>query len=286
MKLVKDLLPAEYTSTLSKFESGTVEEIHLRIGRRPQVLVDGQEKILLERIVSENDLRRLLEASTAASLHTAAASLAEGYLDYRGLRIGVCGTGVTREGQLSGFRSFSSAAIRIPSERPGICKEVLREIGAGSFRSCLILAPPGGGKTTALRELIRGLSGQGLRVGVVDERNELAAMDGAAPQFDLGEHSDVLTGVAKAPGTRILLRGMNPQVIAMDEIGREEDVLAVEQAAGCGVELLASVHASCREELQRRALYRRLLESGIFRWLVTISGSGGARCYTVTREAP
>jgi stage III sporulation protein AA len=284
-EIARKLLPLDCADALQDFKPEEVEEIRLRSGRMPSVLVDGLEQSFGQKTIDQEDLRRLLEAATAASLHAAAPSLAEGYLNYRGLRIGVCGTAIIRDRQVCGFHSFSSVAIRIPAEHQGICREVLREISCGGFRSSLILSPPGGGKTTALRALIRGLSEQGLRVGVVDERNELAAKDGAMPQFDLGDHSDVLTGLSKAAGTRMLLRAMNPQVIAMDEIGREEDLAAVEQAAGCGVELLASVHAADRGDLARRAMYRRLLDSGIFRWLVTIRGSGMNRRYTVTKEA-
>lgn len=123
-------------------------------------------------------------------------------------------------------------------------------------------------------------------MAVVDERNELAAADGGEAQFDLGAHTDVLTGAPKAEGALMLLRAMNPQIIAMDEITRPEDTEAIAQAAGCGAGILASAHASCLDELHRRPLYRRLLGQGIFQNLVVISGTGNARRYTAERLEP
>lgn len=79
----------------------------------------------------------------------------------------------------------------------------------------------------------------------------------------------------------LLLRGMNPQVLAVDEITDPADIRALILAAGCGVTILATAHGTGREDLSRRPLYRELLSAGIFRRLVTISGRGGARRYEV-----
>ena len=144
-----------------------------------------------------------------------------------------------------------------------------------------MLSPPGGGKTTALRELIRLLSDSGLRCAVADERNELAASDMGQAQFDLGTHSDVLTGVNKAQAAIMLLRGMNPQIVAMDEITRREDAEAIRELYGCGVGLLASAHAVSPEDMRCRSLYRELLDGEIFARLLIISSRDGRRSYEV-----
>ena len=152
-------------------------------------------------------------------------------------------------------------------------------------QSTLLLSPPGGGKTTLLRDLIRAVSdgegGPALRVGVADERGELAAMYQGEPQFSIGRQTDVLDGCPKGPALLMLLRGMNPQVLAADEITAPEDAAALEMAANCGVSLLCTAHAGSLEELKARPLYRRLLDEGLFRRLVIIERAGRERRYPV-----
>ena len=156
--------------------------------------------------------------------------------------------------------------------------------GAEGFLSTLLLAPPGAGKTTLLRDMICALSDGGetrpaCRMGVVDERGELAAMYRGVPQLEVGAHTDVLDGCPKALGITMLLRAANPQIIAVDEITAEEDLRAMLAAANCGVKLLATIHAADREELVRKPLFARLLETQVFQRLVTITVEGGRRIY-------
>lgn len=277
------MLPQELKAEAQALSAETVEEIRLRLGRRPTALIGGSEYELSRTAVTEGHIQRVLERATGASIHSVAHAMAEGYISYRGLRIGLCGTAVMRGREMTGYQYFSSLNIRIPRECRGSCDGLMGEIYRGGFENTLLISRPGGGKTTALREIVRQISDRGTRVGVVDERNELSATDEARAQFDLGRCSDVLIGVAKAEGAMMLLRGMNPQVIAMDEITREQDIEAIGQVYGCGVGLLASAHARNTDELTRRPLYRELLALRAFRYIITITGTGRERKYAVER---
>jgi len=276
-KEAAELLPEKLSAVLRRVPQA--EELRLRLGKPPGIVSGGRELCLSAEPVSRSDLYRILEKATGASLHAAANSLRAGFVSYRGLRIGICGEAVYNGGQLSGFRNLSSLAIRITHACPPDCGALIDKLLRPQPESVLICAPPGVGKTSFLRELIRHASEQSLRVGVIDERNELSASFTGEAQFDLGQGSDVLVGVRKAQGAMLLLRGMNPQIIAMDEITQEEDLRAVEQIAGCGVLLFATVHGQSLTDMKKRPLYQTILENGIFRRLVTIRCVGEKRIY-------
>ena len=283
LDVAMELIPQNWRGVAKRRAREETEEIRLRVGRAPSLVNGGKEIAFTEEHADEEILRRILEKATGASLHAAAPALSEGYLSYRGVRVGVCGTAVIRDGNLSGFRSISSLAIRVPRECRGICDKLIGEMCSDGFSNTLVIGRPGDGKTTVLREMIRLLSTREYRIGIADERNELAAADGAYAQFDLGPCSDYLTGVSKAEAAMMLLRGMNPQILAMDEVTQQDDLEALYQVCGCGVGLLASAHGSSLRELRGRKLYRDLLEQGLFTFALQINRHGAARTYSLER---
>lgn len=247
-----------------------VEEIRLRSGRPPTVVIGRDELPLGQAPVERRDLELTVEIATRASAHTALERVRQGYFTVRGgHRIGLCGSVWTEDGQVKNLRSLSSLNIRVARAVPGCGEEVLPALfREGEFQNTLLLSPPGGGKTTLLRDLTRLLSGgigcSPLRVGLCDERGEVASLWEGTPQFDVGERTDVLEGCPKAQGLMILLRGMNPQALCCDEVTAPADCAALEQCGNCGVKLLCTVHAGSVEDLLRKPLYRELLDRGGF----------------------
>jgi stage III sporulation protein AA len=264
------------------------EEFRLRRGRAPTVLLPEGEQALLTAAVEEETLRAVLETATEHSAYRYRESIRRGFVTVQGgCRVGLCGTAVMKEGEIATVQEISSLSIRIAREVRGAAAGLYETLcGGAGFESTLLIAPPGGGKTTLLRDLIRCLSdGDGerppLRVCVVDERGEIAAIFRGAPQFDIGRQTDVLTGTGKAEGILMLLRAMRPQVIAVDEITAPEDIRAMVMAANCGVSFLATVHAKDWEDLRRRRLCRELLEEELFHRFVILEGKNGARRWRV-----
>lgn len=268
------------------------EEFRLRAGRPPAVVFsEGEIPVpgCQERPVTSEDILTVLEIASQGSVHTVLERLKNGYVSVRGgHRLGLCGSAVVRDGVMSNLRQISSLAIRIARQVPSAASEVLPDLlEEGVIQSTLILSPPGGGKTTLLREIIRCVSdGEGAlprRVGIADERGELAALEAGVPRMDVGARTDVMDGCPKQTGLMMLLRGMNPQVLAMDEITAPSDALALETAAGCGVTLLATAHAAGLRDLEVRPVYRRLGQADIFRRVVVITLEKGKRHYQVFR---
>ena len=270
---------------LPEEQKAAAEEFRLRAGRPMTVLLPEGE-LPLEAEVDPAELETLCDLATEFSRYAAAETLREGFVPVRGgFRLGLCGTAVMKGGMNTNLKNLSSAAIRIARERKGVGTDLApRLFRDGVFRSTLILSPPGGGKTTLLRDLVRCVSeGVGgtpaLRVSLVDERGEVAVMYRGQPQMDVGSRTDVLDACPKALGIPIVLRAKNPQVIAVDEITARADLRAVVMAAGCGVGLLATIHAADTAELLQRPLYRDLLAEGVFQQAVCIATSEGKRTY-------
>jgi len=287
------LLPGRLRAAAMAEEQGrraAAEELRLRIGRPVYLTLPGGEVPLPQTRVVRGDLEQVLDRATEFSRYAASETLRRGYVTAQGgFRIGVCGTALPSGEDNQGLRDVSSLSIRIPRVREGAARPVLPELlENGRPSSTLVLSPPGGGKTTLLRDLVRLLS-QGtelsrpFRVALVDERGELAAVHRGRPQLEVGCHTDVMDGCPKALAVPMLLRAMTPEVIALDEVALQADVEAVCAAAGCGAALLATVHAMSLQDLETRPVGRALLECGVFRRAVLIEGRGGERQSRVER---
>ena len=203
------------------------------------------------------------------SLYAYEEEIKQGFITVQGgHRIGVAGKAVLEDGKVKTFKNISFLHIRIAHEIKGCANVIIPFLyNRETFRwyHTLIISPPGCGKTTLLRDLIRQISKgvmeegkyqiPGQTVSVIDERSEVAACHLGIPQNDLGPRTDVMDGCPKGEGIRAMLRAMCPQVIAVDEIGKEEDLKAICYGAICGCSVIATTHGSHLESLLERWMY-------------------------------
>ena len=165
---------------------------------------------------------------------------------------------------MTGIRSPTSLCLRVARDFPGISQNADSLTG-----SLLVIGQPGSGKTTLLRDLIRRRSYKEC-VAVVDERKELFPTCDESVLFPSGKHTDILSGCPKDLGIDCVLRSMTPDIIAVDEITAQKDCDALIRAGWCGVKLLASAHASCKEDLYTRPVYRSIVDAGLFDTLLVM----------------
>ena len=280
------LLPPDLRKDLRQLtfsERAEAEELRLRIGSPVTVVMPEGERYIGVTPITGEHIEGLMNIATRVSAHTCRDSIRLGYITtHGGFRIGLCGTAIMKNGEADGFRELTSAAVRISREIEGLSDPVF-EMLPEEFRSTLILSPPGCGKTTLLRDMVRKLSDDGTRVSLADERSEIAAVWQGTPQMNVGAHTDVMDGCPKSQAVMMLLRAMNPQLIAIDEITQQNDIQAIKEAANCGVEILATAHAWDDKDLTLKPMYRELLEQKIFKYAVVISKENGERKYEVKR---
>ena len=259
------ILPLRIRDDVDKQGKKNLQELRFRIGKPVQMIM-GKDTLTLPIDSTEADLNFVVNTASQYS-PWAAATAAKGFITAPGgHRIGLCGDAVIRSGDLTGIRSLTSICIRVARDFPGIASKI-----AGLNGNILILGPPGCGKTTLLRDLIRQISTQKRRcICVVDERWELFPQSRQSMCFETGDYTDILTGCTKSQGLSMAVRTMGPSCIAVDEITSAEDCEALTQAGWCGVRLLATAHGASAADLKNRPIYKQLVENGLFDWLVVM----------------
>lgn len=204
------------------------------------------------------EIEETLFAASGYSLYSVENQIKRGFITGKeGERIGIAGTYVYEGAGVIAIGSVTSLCIRIPHEIVGCAEEIYRKcFPDGEIRSLLLLAPPGDGKTTILRDLCRLVcERKKLNVLVSDERGELSA-------GDLGSTADCVKFADKLTAFTAGIRAMRPDLIVTDEL-LPEDFSAVDRALKSGIGVFASAHYDRFEHVPEKIFSRYVFLSGL-----------------------
>lgn len=264
-----------------------LEEIRIRVNCPIILKFNNREEILQDKITNE-DTKEILQFVCENSIYAYQNEINHGYITIRGgHRVGITGNCVIENDKVINISHIYSLNFRISKQRIGSANEVIKhiiDIENNNIFTTLIVSPPGAGKTTILRDLIRQLSTgidyinfKGKTIGVADERGEIAAMYKGTPQNDVGIRTDILDNVPKWVGMEMLIRSMAPQIIVADEIGNIEDVNAINYATSCGVKGIFTAHGETLEDINANLYLRKIIELNIFEIIIFLDKSNKGR---------
>ena len=247
-------------NNIGQFEMNELEEIRIRVSKPIILKLANREKIINYK-VSTQDILKILENITENSLYSYQKQICSGYISLKGgHRVGITGNVVMEDEKVININYIYSLNFRIAKQVLGAADYIKEKvIENNNIYNTLIVSPPGAGKTTILRDLIRQISNN-KTIGVVDERGEIAAMYKNEPQNDMGLKVDILSNVSKDIGIRMLVRSMAPDIICADEIGTKNDVEAIKYAVTSGVKGIFTAHGNNIESIKNSPILKELIE--------------------------
>ncbi|MFW6287121.1 MAG: stage III sporulation protein AA [bacterium] len=289
-----DYLPGELSELIradKRIKLENLIEIRLRINQYLQVISKNGEYFIKNKnnqnyIVKKEDLERSFLILSQNSYYAMERQIAEGFITIPGgHRVGFTGQAVIVDGKIKSLKNINFINYRISHEIIGLASNIIDAVykqDEERIYNTMLIGPPLCGKTSLLRDLIRLISDgdsktslKGKKIALVDERSEIAGAYNAIPQNNIGSRTDLLDNCPKAEGIMLLIRSMSPEIIAVDEIGSEDDVLAIQEAINAGVNLLTTVHGKDLETIMLRPSIRELINMKVFERFIILSNKKG-----------
>ncbi|WP_096270561.1 stage III sporulation protein AA [Paucisalibacillus globulus] len=281
MEEILRLFPGEIQYAIKKGVGNRwdkLQEIRVRLHQPIELIFDYGIEWITQARPSKKDNTFIINQLSEFSLYRMEDELREGYITIEGgHRVGLAGKVNTVNGSVKAIQYITFLNIRIAKEKIGVATKVIPYLYKNKFLNTLFVGSPQSGKTTLIRDVIRIISTgwnhiPPKKVGVVDERSEIAACLKGIPQHNLGIRTDVLDACPKAEGMMMMIRSMSPEILVVDEIGSDKDVQALINAINAGVTVICTIHGQNLQELKNRPSILPLLEKKVFSRIVLLKG--------------
>ena len=274
------VLPSYISNEIIKLNcSQNITEIRLRT-KCKVILICGKNEMVLNCIITPKTILDILLNVSKNSIYAIQNDINNGFVVIRGgHRIGISGEVVYVDDKIKNIKNICSLNIRVARQIYGCADLVLPKIISGNtFLNTLIVSPPGCGKTTLIRDIIRQISNgipslnfKGKNVALIDERGEIASVYEGVPSLDVGIRTDIMSNVNKASGMKMMIRSMAPDIVATDEIGKKEDIIAIKEAILSGVKVIFTMHGDSIKSILKNENIKELLNLNIFSKIILLS---------------
>lgn len=283
-KEILEILPSNIKVIVENLKSiENIQEIRLKVNK-PLMVQAGKEEIITSHIVSNQDLKLILQHISNYSIYAYEEEIKQGYITIKGgHRVGLCGSCVIENNKIKTIKSIGSLNIRVCKEITGCSNKLMPFIlHEGNVMNTIIISPPRCGKTTFLRDIAKNLSDginsasiNGKKVCIIDERSEISGCFNGVPQMNVGLRTDVFDNCPKADGIMMAIRSMSPEVIICDEIGTYRDMESILMALNSGVNLITSIHGFEVDDLYNRVVFKDIIDNHVFHRAVVLSARNG-----------
>lgn len=280
---------------LAKQYRDNVEEIRLRNSEPINIYMKGKNFFISKNgellktkkdslIVRDEDIKSTFRLITNHSVYAFSEEIKNGFITIiGGHRVGVGGKIIYGLNGVENIINISSLNFRIAREKKGISDFLIPYLldKENNFYNSLIISPPQCGKTTLLRDIIRNLSNgkvpkfQGFKIGLIDERSEVAGIYKGISQNDVGIRTDILDGCLKSDGIMMLIRSMSPEIIAVDEIGGVKDIEAIGEGLRAGIKFIATIHGNDLDEIRGKDNLKQIINEKVFKRYIIMDRSQG-----------
>lgn len=252
------------------FNLKDLEEIRIRTNK-PLILNFGTKEEVLDYITTKSEINIILEKLCNNSVYSFQEEICDGYITVEGgHRVGLVGACVYENGKVKNIKEISSLNFRIAKQIKGVASTALKyilDLNNNTIYNTIIVSPPGIGKTTLIKDIVRQISNgiesvgfKGITIGVIDERGEISATYRGENQNDIGIRTDILVNIPKSIGMRIMIRTMAPKIVVADEIGKEEDFEAIEYMIKSGVKGIFSMHGNSIQDIENNENIKKLID--------------------------